>query len=30
MASTFPYRETLRYVPRVLDYYQRYRTSAEP
>ena len=25
-----PYRETLRYVPRVLDYYQRYRTSAEP
>lgn len=23
-----PYRETLRYVPRVLDYYQRYRTAA--
>jgi soluble lytic murein transglycosylase-like protein len=25
-----PYRETLRYVPRVLDYYQRYRAAAEP
>ncbi|HSJ80887.1 MAG TPA: lytic transglycosylase domain-containing protein [Thiobacillus sp.] len=23
-----PYRETLRYVPRVLDYYQRYRSAA--
>jgi len=23
-----PYRETLRYVPKVLDYYQRYRASA--
>ncbi|MBW8305745.1 MAG: lytic transglycosylase domain-containing protein [Thiobacillus sp.] len=23
-----PYRETLRYVPRVLDYYQRYRAAA--
>ncbi|MCI0516680.1 MAG: lytic transglycosylase domain-containing protein [Woeseiaceae bacterium] len=25
-----PYRETLRYVPRVLDYYQRYRAAAVP
>ena len=25
-----PYRETLRYVPKVLDYYQRYRAAAEP
>ena len=23
-----PYRETLRYVPRVLDYYQRYRSAS--
>jgi soluble lytic murein transglycosylase-like protein len=23
-----PYRETLRYVPKVLDYYQRYRAAA--
>jgi soluble lytic murein transglycosylase-like protein len=23
-----PYRETLRYVPRVLDYYQRYRAAS--
>ena len=23
-----PYRETLRYVPRVLDHYQRYRSAA--
>lgn len=25
-----PYRETLRYVPQVLDYYQRYRAAAGP
>ena len=25
-----PYRETLRYVPRVLDTYQRYRAAAGP
>jgi soluble lytic murein transglycosylase-like protein len=25
-----PYRETLRYVPKVLDYYQRYRVAARP
>ena len=23
-----PYRETVRYVPRVLDYYRRYRADA--
>ena len=25
-----PYRETLRYVPRVLDHYERFRTAAGP
>lgn len=25
-----PYRETLRYVPRVLDYYRRYQAAARP